>query len=137
MARDSSKFNKASGSKARSGYALRLAKKPKNQLDDVYEFSTDSRKLGRRAKIGMDLDRDEDLSGGVPDDEEERSKLRARLIGENEDDEQIDSADDEDLDSDAAFDESDDDQYAGFFKKDLVRRSISFSPACANLGAAV
>ncbi|KAF5352803.1 hypothetical protein D9756_006229 [Leucocoprinus leucothites] len=40
---------------------------------------------------------------------------QARLIGENEDDERIDSADDEELDSDAAFDESDEDRYAGFF----------------------
>lgn len=40
---------------------------------------------------------------------------RARLIGEHDDDERIDSADDEELDSDAAFDESDEERYAGFF----------------------
>lgn len=40
---------------------------------------------------------------------------RARLIGELDDDEKIDSADDEELDSDAAFNESDEERYAGFF----------------------
>jgi U3 small nucleolar RNA-associated protein 14 len=40
---------------------------------------------------------------------------KTRLIGENDDDERIDSAEDEELDSDAAFDESDEDRYAGFF----------------------
>lgn len=40
---------------------------------------------------------------------------QARLIGEDDDDEQIESADDEDLDSDAAFDESDEERFAGFF----------------------
>lgn len=39
----------------------------------------------------------------------------ARLLNEQDDDEDIDSADDEELDSDAAFDESDEDRFAGFF----------------------
>ncbi|KAJ3563283.1 hypothetical protein NP233_g9033 [Leucocoprinus birnbaumii] len=42
---------------------------------------------------------------------------QARLIGEGDDDERIDSADDEELDSDAAFDESDEERYAGFFSR--------------------
>lgn len=40
-------------------------------------------------------------------DNEEREELRVRLIGENEDDEQIASDDDEEVESDAAFEESD------------------------------
>lgn len=47
---------------------------------------------------------------------------KARLIGENDDDERIDSADDEELDSDAAFDESDEDRYAGFFSSKVGYR---------------
>jgi U3 small nucleolar RNA-associated protein 14 len=50
------------------------------------------------------------LSNMTPDEWQQ-----ARLIGENDDDEQINSADDEELDSDAAFDESDEDRYEGFF----------------------
>ncbi|KXN84966.1 hypothetical protein AN958_11811 [Leucoagaricus sp. SymC.cos] len=50
---------------------------------------------------------------------------RARLIGELDDEERIDSEDDEELDSDAAFDESDEERYAGFFsskKKQTKKR---------------
>ncbi|KAF9447857.1 small-subunit processome [Macrolepiota fuliginosa MF-IS2] len=42
---------------------------------------------------------------------------KARLIGEHEDDERIESGDDEELDSDAAFDESDEERFAGFFSR--------------------
>jgi len=47
---------------------------------------------------------------------------KPRLIGENVEDEDIPSEDDEELDSDAAFEESDEERFAGFsFPK--VRRS--------------
>jgi U3 small nucleolar RNA-associated protein 14 len=48
-------------------------------------------------------------------DNEEQEELSARLIGENEDDEQVPSDDDEEVDSDAAFEESDEERFAGFF----------------------
>lgn len=40
---------------------------------------------------------------------------QTRLIGEDDDDERLDSADDEDLDSDAAFDDSDEERFVDFF----------------------
>lgn len=126
-----SKSKKATTNSARDGYAKRHAKKAKPSADDVYEYSTDSRKLSRRAKVGLELDHDEELGGDVPDDEEERNRLRARLIGENEDNEMIDSEDDEDLDSDAAFDESDDDRFAGFFSSKPVKVRSSWLPGNA------
>jgi len=44
---------------------------------------------------------------------------QTRLIGEDDDDERIDSADDEDLDSDAAFDESDEERFVDFFSNQV------------------
>ncbi|KAG1879616.1 small-subunit processome [Suillus tomentosus] len=41
--------------------------------------------------------------------------LRVRLIGENEDDERMDSGDDEEIESDDAFDESDEEKYGLYF----------------------
>lgn len=41
--------------------------------------------------------------------------LRVRLIGENEDDERMDSGDDEEIESDDAFDESDEEKYGFYF----------------------
>lgn len=61
---------------------------------------------------------------------------RARLVGENDDDDdKIDSADDEDLDSDAAFDESDEERFAGFFSSKVrcylhVTHGFSYSVFC-------
>lgn len=48
---------------------------------------------------------------------------QTRLIGEDDDDERLDSADDEDLDSDAAFDDSDEERFADFFSSQ-VRYSL-------------
>jgi len=39
---------------------------------------------------------------------------KPRLIGETVEDEDISSGDDEDIDSDAAFEESDEERFAGF-----------------------
>ncbi|KIY51181.1 Utp14-domain-containing protein [Fistulina hepatica ATCC 64428] len=95
-----------------SGYAQRQAKKAaKLTASDVYEYAPDTHhKSTRRAKIKMDFDPEEIMGIGG----EEREELRARLIGENSDDE-IDSEDDDEIDSDDAFEESDQDRYAGFF----------------------
>ncbi|KAF9564953.1 Utp14-domain-containing protein [Agrocybe pediades] len=101
-----------------AGYEKRLArkgKKPSNDLNDLYEH-VESKE--RRSKVTLDLDRDEEYDYAVGLDsknEDERAELRARLIGENQDDEEIASEDDEEIDSDAAFEEEDEERFAGFF----------------------
>ena len=40
--------------------------------------------------------------------------MRPRLVGENDDDSGIGEDEDEEIDSDAAFEESDEDRFAGF-----------------------
>ncbi|KAF5312924.1 hypothetical protein D9619_002453 [Psilocybe cf. subviscida] len=112
-----------------AGYEARQARKAQTQAAsaDLYEHVQE--KGGRRARVGLDLDRDEAMEYGVGTDgggawesggldgvgEGEREALRARLLGEHEDDEQVASGDDEELDSDAAFEESDEERFAGFF----------------------
>lgn len=49
------------------------------------------------------------------------SPMDARLLNELDDaDDVVDSADDEELDSDAAFDESDEERFAGFFSSKVT-----------------
>jgi U3 small nucleolar RNA-associated protein 14 len=109
---------KPSGSKANAaGYAKRHSKKAKtvNGLSsDVYEYAPEAM---RRSKVTLDLDREEAAEYGVgtEGDNEDREELRARLIGEHVENEMIDSGDDEEIDSDAAFEESDEERFAGFF----------------------
>ena len=131
----SSRISKPGPSKLRSslkksnaaGYAKRHSLKSSQKgkanasFDDVYEYAPSK---VRRAKIGLELDREEatDRRHYASDDEvdltgmgqEGREGLRARLLGENKDDEQVDSGDDEEIESDAAFEESDEETYAGF-----------------------
>ncbi|KAF8195123.1 Utp14-domain-containing protein [Pholiota molesta] len=101
-----------------AGYEKRQARKAKAgpALTDLYEHVQQNK--GRRSKITLDLDRDEAMEFGVGldgVDENAREQLRARLIGELSDDEEIASGDDEEIDSDAAFEESDEERFAGFF----------------------
>ncbi|KAF8645236.1 hypothetical protein AX16_008063 [Volvariella volvacea WC 439] len=112
-----------------AGYAKRVSRKAQgptqkgSMADDVYEYAPED---VRRSKIRLDLDKDEATDWGVGPDGEiqgDRDKLRARLIGENDENERIDSEDDEEIDSDAAFEESDDEEYAGFFKKNVREKS--------------
>ncbi|KAF8167250.1 Utp14 protein-domain-containing protein [Crassisporium funariophilum] len=108
-----------------AGYEKRQARKAKSTpTTDLYEHIQEST---RRSKIGLDLDRDEAKEFGTGLDganEEEREDLRARLIGENADDEEIASEDDEEIDSDAAFEESDEDRFAGFFSQKKKPKSV-------------
>lgn len=69
----------------------------------------------------MQLEKDEmqGINGGDDESDAEGSTaghggLRPRLVGENDDDDRIASDEDEELDSDAAFDESDEERFAGF-----------------------
>ncbi|KAJ3995838.1 Utp14-domain-containing protein [Lentinula boryana] len=117
---DSSK-SRSSAAAAASGYAKRHARKAARSTgrsEDVYEYAPEK---VRRSKIALDLDREEEMDAGLGfpggNDEVEDFRLKARLIGENEEDEKIDSEDDEEIDSDAAFDEDDDERFAGFFTK--------------------
>ncbi|KAF8890085.1 Utp14 protein-domain-containing protein [Infundibulicybe gibba] len=111
----SSQKSRLSGTKANAaGYAKRQSRKAKSlhglqTPSDVYEYAQEKT---RRSKIHLDLDRDEAAefgvgTGGDNAPEVDQGDVRARLIGENEGDE-LDSGDDEEIDSDAA-------RFAGFF----------------------
>ena len=90
---------------------------------DVYEYQIQK---VRRANIPLSLDRDEENEHGFDSDGDLVANVRKpRLIGEDVEDEKIPSEDDEELDSDAAFEESDEERYAGFsFPK--VRHILMF-----------
>lgn len=114
------KFKSGSQKRNAVGYAKRhsLKSKSHSNLSDVYEYAPDSKI--RRSKITLDIGRDEaaELGLGRGDDEdgmdgndEVNMHLKARLIEEGE---TIDSGDDENIDSDAAFEESDEERFAGF-----------------------
>ncbi|KIM82209.1 hypothetical protein PILCRDRAFT_820590 [Piloderma croceum F 1598] len=103
-----------------TGYAKRHSLKAKTLagLSDVYEYAPDSKT--RRSKVTLEISRNEAAEiglgrgGGESDDEGmdgEDMRTKARLIGEGD---VIDSGDDEDIDSDAAFEESDEERFAGF-----------------------
>lgn len=97
---------------------------PRNPArSDVYEYQTQK---VRRANIPLSLDRDEENEHGFDSDGDLVANVRKpRLIGEDVEDEKIPSEDDEELDSDAAFEESDEERYAGFsFPK--VRHILMF-----------
>lgn len=118
------------------GYAKRQSRKAKNHtsISDVYEYESGK---NRRSNVRLELDRDEEREYGIGPDGEigadiDKEALRARLIGEAEDNEVIPSDDDEDIDSDAAFEESDEERFAGFFSvrvrvlSDLFMRILSY-----------
>jgi U3 small nucleolar RNA-associated protein 14 len=102
-----------------AGYAKRHSLKAKTLgLSDVYEYAPDSKI--RRSKVTLDIGRDEaaefglSMGGGGSDGEgsdRDGMSTQPRLIGEGD---MIDSGDDEDIDSDAAFEESDEERFAGF-----------------------
>ena len=96
--------------------------KTSTNFSDVYEYKPQK---VRRDKVAPLLDQEEAAGYGLEiDDEFSRDTPRARLIGENVEDEKIDEDDDEELDSDAAFEESDEDRFAGFA---FVSSKVSFS----------
>jgi U3 small nucleolar RNA-associated protein 14 len=89
--------------------------------EDVYEHQADS---VRRGKMKMLLQRNEitGLDGRAYNNEDSAGEegrlngrnLNPRLIGENDDEDGILEDEDEEIDSDAAFEESDDERFAGF-----------------------
>ena len=101
-------------------------------IDDVYEYAPSK---VRRAKVALSLDRHEmerrrydsdneiDLSGLG---QEAMKKLRVRLMQDDADEDgdgRVDSEDDEDIESEDAFEESDRDEFAGsgFVRKVCIR----------------
>jgi U3 small nucleolar RNA-associated protein 14 len=110
-----------------AGYAKRQSRKAEklDNLSDVYEYQPGKVK---RSKVTLELDRDEAFGydregggggGGGSDDgdggeDNRRRELRARLVGETDGDEKLDSGDDEEIDSDGAFEETDEERFAGF-----------------------
>lgn len=114
-----SKSSKPLGKKANvEGYAKRQARKSTSihgLSSDVYEYAPE---MSRRSKVTLDLNQDEAAEYRVGIDggnDEDREEVRARLIGENSENERVGSEDDEEIDSDAAFEESDEERFAGFF----------------------
>ncbi|KAH9082258.1 Utp14-domain-containing protein [Lactarius deliciosus] len=78
----------------------------------VYEYQ--SQKV-RRANVPLSLDKEEANEHGFDSDGDLAANIRRpRLIGESVEDEEIPSEDDEELDSDAAFEDSDEERFAGF-----------------------
>lgn len=106
------------------GYAKRQSSKSKvlsgGTISDVYEYQPEK---VRRSKVKLQLEKDELIGAGgegsgsdLEDDEGGRTGKSGgpRLVGEKEDDEEIDEDEDEDIDSDEAFEESDEERFAGF-----------------------
>lgn len=104
------------------GYAKRQTLKSRtlgSQLSDVYEYQQEK---VRRAKVKPLLEKDEivGLGGTVSASEDEegflgkRKGIKPRLVGEKDDDSGIGEDEDEEIDSDEAFEESDEERFAGF-----------------------
>lgn len=98
------------------GYAKRKSRQVKtvSGIADVYDHTRKKDKRDR-ANVSLTLDRDERL--GNDDDEEEEedmasSRTRPRLVGENDDD-VVGSDEDEEIDSDDAFEDGDEERFAG------------------------
>lgn len=113
------------------GFAKRQSKKAKTLVglgDDVYEYQTENSKH-LRTNVDSKLSHEEAVEYGAvgdsDDDEEGLQAGRARLIGEHGEDERLDSEDDEELDSDGAFDDSDDEKFAGFNFTKKVRPTFT------------
>ncbi|PFH47591.1 hypothetical protein AMATHDRAFT_181790 [Amanita thiersii Skay4041] len=129
------KSRQSSGKANAIGYQKRLSQKAKagltsRSIDDVYEYQPVK---SRRANVRLDLDRDEAREygigpGGEIGDNVDREGLRAKLFGEVEDDEKVASEDDEEIDSDGAFEESDEDRFAGFFSSKKNKQKPSKKP---------
>ena len=128
---NATKHAKAFSKKASNvaGYAKRKSLKGKALADasDIYEYQPEK---VRRGKVRLDLEKDELQGVGGDDSDGEGSvsgRVRPRLVGENDEDDRIGSDEDEEIDSDAAFDESDEEQFAGFnFSSNKVRVCILF-----------
>lgn len=114
------------------GYAKRHSLKSKattSSLSDVYEHQQEK---VRREKVKLQLAKDEliEFGGGEDGSEDEDAahtrggEKQPRLVGEHDDDSGIEEDEDEEIDSDAAFEESDEERYAGFSFSNNVRMPL-------------
>lgn len=114
-----------------AGYAKRKSLQSKtlssgggSSLGDVYEYQGER---VRRGKLKLQLEKGELLGAGRPVDDEDdgmdegggrggRGGMHPRLLNENEGDEEegLGEDEDEEIDSDEAFEESDEERFAGF-----------------------
>jgi U3 small nucleolar RNA-associated protein 14 len=102
------------------GFSRRQARKNARQstsVNDVYEFQSEK---VRRSQVALRLTKEElaelgrDNASESEGDNHGDGRPQPRLIGQNSDDERVDSEDDEDIDSDAAFGESDEETFVGY-----------------------
>lgn len=123
MTRSAHVFSGSSNSRRRRGQNA-----PRNPLrSDVYEYQS---QRVRRANVPLSLDKEEADEHGLGSDGDLVADIRKpRLIGESVEDEEVPSEDDEELDSDAAFEESDEERFAGFSFPKV--RHVHFLPSIA------
>ena len=111
----SSKRSRSSREANALGFAKRQSRKAAEAGSDVYEYSSGKNK---RSSITLSLDKDEAMgarAAGTEDVEFDRDALRERIMNtEDGGDAAINSEDDEEIESDDAFEASDDDRFAGF-----------------------
>lgn len=89
-------------------------KREEGEEGDVYEYAPAKH---RRAGVKLSLDREEAMGGGKSSGDEGETDYRAlakRIADVNEEGGQIESGDDEEIESDGAFEESDEERFAGF-----------------------
>ncbi|TCD71137.1 hypothetical protein EIP91_012085 [Steccherinum ochraceum] len=119
--KDQKAYNARGYEKRQSLKAKKAAGGRKNT--DVYEYQPEKE---RRSKVKLLLEKDEMLGARGHDSEDEdddedggrgkgrKGKGKPRMLGEDEDDMEIGEDEDEEIDSDGAFDESDEERFAGF-----------------------
>ncbi len=114
--------NAAGYAKRKSLKSKTLSSGPSSSLGDVYEYQGER---VRRGKLKLQLEKDELLGAGRPVDDEDddmgeggsgRGGMHPRLLneGEGEEEEGLGEDEDEEIDSDEAFEESDEERFAGF-----------------------
>lgn len=102
-----------------NGFAKRRANTKKSgptSLDDVYEYTTSKNKRAavklthdRVELVGLDHNNEDNEMSGV-----NIQAIRSRILNLEDADDVINSDEDEEIDSDAAFEESDAEEFAGF-----------------------
>ncbi|KAH7105159.1 Utp14-domain-containing protein [Auriculariales sp. MPI-PUGE-AT-0066] len=105
------------------GYAKRRERKAGQQtasFDDAYEFASESQPRNRRAGVALDLGRDDQARGAADGDSDSDGsavgmdeELRIRIARRMQEDTVL-SADDEEVDSDDAFDDEDEERFGSY-----------------------
>ena len=121
-----------SSSNAR-GYAKRKERKPSTSLDpaDAYEYAAEK---NRRAGVELDLGRDDQARGHGGSDEDSDGdgvdlddNLRAKIARRIQED-HVRSEDDEDIDSDDAFDDEDEQRFGSYKFAQSKKVSVTHFP---------